>query len=386
MADLAAEPGKPKSQSELLNGQRSGQEKGSPGTTLPQPPVVKNFQDVRNAVNDNSITVLEGVLDFVKKMPSDSVFNLVSGVWKEKQTLCERILQWGEDSHKFLVFRQAAAQVATSNPNAEAICTTILTQSPDIIYEKWERPQPTILHVAIMAESRVLVDAIFARAKRRKEFNSLLKEKNNHGSGKTALRMAVERSLPYLIRHILKYNDDPIEDPKLLAMVVLNGNTEVLKLLIELRPKEIEKSVLDHAIENNDEDTMNALQAQKECHHLFENCGLLHKIFKSGRDAVDTLATALLRKFPQLSLELDPDDKPVLSYKVNPQIRDKIVRTIIRRVPSTDRSRYRVLFKDENHQQTPSTVNPSISEVVRELLADPPGAYYPFFSCSRSCW
>lgn len=342
------------------------------------------FSEVDMATRKQDTTELTTVLKSVRTMPQDSTYDLVETLWEKqaKQEFVDLLLNWGDIDHKFKLLRAAAERVMrereTPNKLAVAICVNIVTKSPDVISYLWKGgAQPTVLHVATLAESSELVDAIFDKALEIDGFDKLLEVKDQRGYGKTPLRAAVEARLPHLVRRILQRDKNPIGDPNLLRWVINEKDTSaVLQVLIQERPRDMTDSVVEHVLDTKDDKLIQALQDSEECHNLFERRGFLHKMVQKGDRAI---VDKLLDKFPKLALELDNKNEPVLSYNDNNKsddkkhIRDKIVRLIIRQISSVDQSQYRCLFSDD--VQSPNQPNPRASEIVRALIARPSGRH-----------
>jgi hypothetical protein len=182
--------------------------------------------------------------------------------------------------------------------------------------------------------------------------------------------VAVEAGLLNLIRRILKFNDSPINDKKLLGWVKDYKKREILMILAELRPGDMDEGVLSYAIKHKDQDLFKALKNAKPCRCLFDRPGLLRDLIMTGQA---TILSDLLEDFPHLALQLDEEDKPLLVHTDDDTIRAKVVDLIIRKASSTDRSLYRSLLGHDDSQPVQNAPMPPISEVIRALIADPPG-------------
>ncbi|KAH0595438.1 hypothetical protein MHUMG1_06613 [Metarhizium humberi] len=346
----------------------------APQTTRYSPNIPEyRFGHVSNAIFENDIEELHRVLSSIRKMPPASVYQEIVPIWETKRNFVHAVLEWGDRAHKFQVLQAAASHIyrhdedenLVHNSVAEEISICILTQSPDVICHRHHDGQPTVLHIAAKSRSEALAQTIFSNMQNNEMFDQLLHVRNNQGS-KTPLRIAVENDSLFFVRQILRYNTRPINDSKLLKWVLNEGTSEALQTLIELRPEEMDESVLQHALKMKSERLINALKNARECRDLFfRKRGFLHQLVKDGETL---LVNTLLDKFPELALELDEEEKPVLSYNSDESIRDRVAGIILRTLPSMcseKRQRYYRLCADN------SSI-PSTSEIVRALIDDVP--------------
>lgn len=351
----------------------------APQTTRCSPNIPEyRFGHVSDAIFANDIEELHRVLSSIRKMPPASVYQEIVPIWETKRNFVNAVLKWGDRAHKFQVLQAAASHIYRHDENenlvhnsvAEEISICILTQSPDVIYHRHHDGQPTVLHIAAKSRSEALAQTIFSSIQNNETFDQLLHVRNNQGS-KTPLRIAVENDSLFFVRQILRYNTRPINDSKLLKWVLNEGTSEALQTLIELRPEEMDESVLQHALKIKSERLINALKNARECRDLFfRKRGFLHQLVKDGETL---LVNTLLDKFPELALELDEEEKPVLSYNSDESIRDRVAGIILRTLPSMcseKRQRYYSLCTDN------SSI-PSTSEIVRALIDDVPGKLFP---------
>ncbi|KAI1329507.1 hypothetical protein F5Y16DRAFT_100516 [Xylariaceae sp. FL0255] len=351
------------------------------------------------ALNNNAVE-LEIRLQSISSLMPLLVYQMAHGAWEpKKMDVAKLLLNWGDIAHKFEVLTVAAGELGKSvekrlfsdgntehgaeratrevgNENekhrmeAEDICVYIIENSPEIINYLSEGSFPSILHVAAIAGSDKLVQKIFKGVTDKITFCSLLKVKNNQAEGKTPLRLAVEYGRIYLIREILKFDNMPIDVKKLMHSAKEDALREILMILAELRPGDMDEGVLNYAIQNTDQELFKILQNAELCRDLFHRPGLLGDLTRSDRKV---FRDTLLERFPHLVLKLDRDEKPLLSYTKDDEIRTKVVDLIVRQVSTANLSDYAFILEQDDSQTVMTGLRPSTTEVVRFLIADPPG-------------
>jgi hypothetical protein len=344
---------------------------------------MKTASDVDDAAKHTDPSELQQILTHVTFIPVDRMHDLLIECWYKKRDHIKLLLNWGVTSPpskdwKLKLFNVAARRLddaAGDDVTRETdIGIAILRHYPSIITEKLTFGECTALHMAAKARSSQLIDVIFDLARGNAAFDAML-DVRNRTKGMTPLKMAMDNGLVGMTRHILIRNNSPLEDTNILEEALRDGKSDLLQVLIELRPGEMTSSVVARALEKNSRPLIKALQMSTECHHLFEGQEVLHRLVKNG--AVDNMEL-ILEKVPKIALELDEKKKkPALWYNsrnepnIRAQIRAIIAPLIIRQISNVKLANYSSLC---GHDE------PGVSEVLRALLADTFGKTEPWRS------
>jgi hypothetical protein len=341
----------------------------------------KRASDVEKAAEHTNSSELQQVLPQVTSIPVGRMYDVLQMCWHEKRGHTDLLLDWGNtsgatDEWKLKLFLAATKKIdetaGNGDPRETDISIAILKKYPSIIMKELSFGEPTALHMAAKAESPELVEVIFELARGNTVFDAMLDVENY--AKKTPLMMAMDKGLVRMTRHILIRNDSPLEGTNILeeALRMKDGKSDLLQVLIELRPGKMTKDVVTRALEEKKESLFTALLKSIECHHLFEKRKVLHRLVKDG--AVNIMKN-ILAKVPHIALELDDKDRPALSHnsrnepRVRAQIREIIAPLIIRQISNVNLADYSALCDHKN---------PGVSEVLRALLADTFGKTEPW--------
>jgi hypothetical protein len=198
---------------------------------------------------------------------------------------------------------------------------------------------------------------------------------------KTPLMLASERGdaeAAEVVREVLKSFPEIQIDEAMLAQAIEGNQEDMLSAFVDLRPDSVSVPLLKHVVTSGNQKLLDVL-LERGNNHLFYNHELLHGAIKSGQEKV---IKALLGACPDLVLELDAQQKPVLSYIgeiknecLRDEIRNDLVKHIIRQAVLEPESH---TFTETHSERVATASNraptqQTVPEKIRKLLAAPEG-------------